>query len=260
MARATSALPVPRSPRRRTGTSVSATRPMTSATGPKEARPRALGRVPCRTRNVGPLTPIPRGSCSVISVSAMWERRSPFLQSSKRGATRRSCPADARLLDLVEQRLVADAEDLRGLPAVPVHLPERVLDCGAFRFHRRGLGDRGQRASALRCLRSFLSVVAASASAGTGVPAPVGSVMPAGIVPGSMPGTDIPGIPSRRRRRPSPARRRRPPSAGPRSPQAGRRRSSRCCGGSPRRPAARPGGSTIRLIMFSSSRMLPGQS
>src|SRR6266487_524863 len=39
-------------------------------------------------------------------------------------------PADATLLDLVEQCLVAHAQTLSRLAAIPVHLPERMFDRG----------------------------------------------------------------------------------------------------------------------------------
>src|SRR5262245_28141922 len=73
------------------------------------------------------------------------------LQASPRPTSSAQPPAsalrarDAALFDLVEQRLVADAENLRGLAAVPVHLPERLLDGGALRFHRRRLRDGRER-------------------------------------------------------------------------------------------------------------------
>src|SRR5215831_13421886 len=55
---------------------------------------------------------------------------------------------DAALFDLVQQRLVADAKDLRRLAAIPVHLPQRLFDRGALGLHRCRLGHRGQRSVA----------------------------------------------------------------------------------------------------------------
>src|ERR1051326_7759860 len=43
---------------------------------------------------------------------------------------------DAALLDLVEERFVAHAELLGSTPAIPLHLPQRVLDDRALRFQR----------------------------------------------------------------------------------------------------------------------------
>src|SRR4051812_12277277 len=69
------------------------------------------------------------------------------------GAT--SNARDAALLDLVEERFVADAENLRRLAAGSVGPPQRLLDRGALRFHRRRLCDRGERsAGGLRALLS----------------------------------------------------------------------------------------------------------
>src|SRR5216110_2257677 len=45
-------------------------------------------------------------------------------------------PADAALLDLVEQCLVAHAELLGGSPPVPMHVAERLFDDRALRFQR----------------------------------------------------------------------------------------------------------------------------
>src|SRR5690242_11780886 len=53
-------------------------------------------------------------------------------------------PRDATLLDLVEQGLVADAELLGRPAAIPVHLPQRVLDDAALGLERRGLRHVGE--------------------------------------------------------------------------------------------------------------------
>src|SRR5687768_3963296 len=85
-------------------------------------------------------------------------------QGSRSGSAslRGSSSADPALLDLVQQGLVAHAENLRGLAAIPVHLPERLLDRRALGFHRRRLCDRSQRATAF-CRR--IAILAAVLSA-----------------------------------------------------------------------------------------------
>ena len=62
---------------------------------------------------------------------------------------------DSTFLDLVEQGLVAHAENLRRLAPVPVHLAKRLLDRGALGLHRCGLRDGGQRAAASVGRRGF---------------------------------------------------------------------------------------------------------
>src|SRR5262249_38044769 len=53
-------------------------------------------------------------------------------------------PADATLLDFVEQRLVAHAQLFRGAAAIPWTCPQGVLDVPAFGLERRGLRDIGE--------------------------------------------------------------------------------------------------------------------
>src|SRR6476659_5182589 len=148
MARATSSLPVPRSPRSRTVTSVSATRLMRSATGPKDARCLAV-RMSCTTRNAGELVAAPLGlrSLSVMGSPPRRQRRSlvaPFIWRQQGGCHERSRATDAGLLDLVQQCLIAHPEDLGGFAAVPVDLPQCLFDGYALSFHRSRLRNRGQ--------------------------------------------------------------------------------------------------------------------
>src|SRR5262249_20124933 len=53
-------------------------------------------------------------------------------------------PADATLLDLVQQRLVTDAKLFGGAAAVPVDAVQGVFDDDALRLERCGLGDVGE--------------------------------------------------------------------------------------------------------------------
>ena len=56
----------------------------------------------------------------------------------------RSRAADAALFDLVEQGLIADAEYLGRLAAIPVNLSQRLLDGSALGLDGRRLGHRGE--------------------------------------------------------------------------------------------------------------------
>src|SRR6476469_1037890 len=57
-------------------------------------------------------------------------------------------PADATLLDLIEQGLVAHTQTLSRLAAIPMHLPERMFDRGALGFQGRSFGHRGEGSTA----------------------------------------------------------------------------------------------------------------
>src|SRR5262245_20559224 len=57
----------------------------------------------------------------------------------------RSGSADAALFDLVQQRLVADAEVLSCLSTIPVNLPQRLFDRCALGLHRGRLGNCRER-------------------------------------------------------------------------------------------------------------------
>jgi hypothetical protein len=56
----------------------------------------------------------------------------------------RLLPADPGFLDLIEQGLIAHTELLGGAAAIPVNLPQRVLDDRPLGLHRGGLGDIGE--------------------------------------------------------------------------------------------------------------------
>ena len=174
-------------------------------------------------------------SASARPASARCSARSRTLRESARGSPRRGMDrrpsrrlVQLRFLDLVEQRLVADAEDLRRFAAVPARLLQRAVDQLALGFARGVPGDVLQRPE--------------QAGAGGGAPARDGG--------------------GRRCRRAAPARRgrrrRRGCSAGigpgepPMRPAIASASSRRIESSDPRM--------TTRLIRFSSSRTLPGHS
>src|SRR5688572_28388410 len=59
-------------------------------------------------------------------------------------------PLDAWFFDLVEQGLVADAEDDRRLAPVPVHLAQSIGDDGSLRVQRRLASNFGEPPAVLR--------------------------------------------------------------------------------------------------------------
>src|SRR6266567_4461193 len=77
------------------------------------------------------------------------QRAAAFYQVYREQTDDRALHArDPAFLDLVQQRLVTHAEDLCGLAAVPMHLPQRLFDRGALRPHRSRLRDRRERSAA----------------------------------------------------------------------------------------------------------------
>ena len=170
--------------------------------------------------------------------------RQRCLQNSRRNGQTTyavSAPGDPALLDFVQQRLVADAEYLRRLAAIPVHLCQRLLD------ERRARPSSPRPGRPLRASPTPRRLASASPS--------------------------LDRRPRRCARRASRHARR--------EPMLGRRRGATAAGaGAAATPTAALAAAvarrmlrsisanaicsswriTSRLIMFSSSRMLPGQS
>ena len=153
---------------------------------------------------------------------------------------RDSSSTDSALLDLVEQRLVADAENLRGLAPVPVHLSS-VCSMAA---------------------RSAFIAAAFATAASEPPPSSAGSIsrrlhrprvqQPEGTAESRA--ACRTAAPQRQRPRPRPAARRRP------SPPPARQRARCMFRWISRTTSCSSCRMTTRLIMFSSSRMLPGHS
>src|SRR5438128_1741510 len=83
--------------------------------------------------------PPPLGVCPATRVTIA---TTTSFEAAKR--TPLSFSADAAFFDLVQERLVADAELLGGATSVPVQLQQRLLDDRALRFDRGRLGDVGE--------------------------------------------------------------------------------------------------------------------
>ena len=101
------------------------------------ARPAGRSRAPSRPsrRRAAPCGRASRSSASAAPASARWSARSRRFRCSARSWCSRGL-VQLRVLDLVKERLVTDAEDLRRFAAVPACLLERPANQLALRFAR----------------------------------------------------------------------------------------------------------------------------